>query len=163
MEKRKMTCCFTGHRDLPFGKEETIWKAVNARLQPLIAQGVRYFGVGGALGFDMLIAERMLELREKNSQIKVILVLPFREYQSRWTSAQKARAACVERCADKIVYCCKYPSKSAFLMRDRHLVDCSAYCIGYCTRTAGGTAYTLRYAKAQGLTVWNVAQNIRFP
>ena len=35
----------------------------------------------------------------------------------------------------------------------------SAYCIGYCTRSTGGTAYTLRYAKAQGLTVWNATQN----
>lgn len=156
-----MTCCFTGHRDLPMKSEETIWKAVNACLQPLIAQGVRYFGVGGAIGFDMLITEKLLKLREKNSQIKIILVLPFREYQSRWTSAQQARAAQLERRADKIVYCCESPSKSAFLVRDRHLVDHSAYCIGYCTRAAGGTAYTLRYAKAQGLTVWNVAQDLR--
>lgn len=157
-----MTCCFTGHRDLPIGSEETIWKAVDACLRPLITQGVRYFGIGGAIGFDMLIAEKMLELREKHSWIKIILVLPFREYQSRWTSAQRARAVRVEHRVDKIVYCCDYPSKGAFLVRDRHLVDCSAYCIGYCTRAAGGTAYTLRYAKAQGLTVWNVAQDIRF-
>ena len=158
-----MTCCFTGHRDIPAGSEETIWKAVDACLRPLIKQGVRYFGVGGAIGFDMLIAEKLLELRVQNAQIKIILVLPFREYQSYWTSAQRSRAALVERCADKIVYCCDHPSKGAFLMRDRHLVDCSAYCIGYCTRAAGGTAYTLRYAKAQGLAVWNVARDMQFP
>ncbi|MBD5094714.1 MAG: DUF1273 domain-containing protein [Subdoligranulum sp.] len=160
MDKRKITCCFTGHRELPIKSEEMIWNAVKTRLQPLIAQGVRYFGVGGALGFDMLIAEKLLELRENDPRLKMILVLPFRDYQSRWTSDQRARAARVEHRADKIVYCCASPSKSAFLVRDRHLVEYSAYCIGYCTRAAGGAAYTLRYAKAQGLTVWNVAQDM---
>ena len=52
------------------------------------------------------------------------------------------------------------PSCEAFLARDRHLVDGSAYCIGCCTRAAGGTAYTLRYAEKKGLQVWNVIKSV---
>ena len=59
---------------------------------------------------------------------------------------------------DKVVYCCDAPSREAFLTRDRHLVDGSAYCIGYRTRTTGGTAYTLRYAEKQGWSIWNLAE-----
>lgn len=157
MDKRAQTCCFTGHRHLPAWKEEVIWQRVLEYLLPLLEQGVRYFGVGGALGFDTLAAEKLLDLREQYPQIRVILVLPFRGYQSRWTAAQQARAAQIESRVDKVVYCCDTPSREAFLARDRHLVDSSAYCIGYCKSSTGGTAYTLQYAEKQGLQVWNIA------
>ena len=65
MDNRAQTCCFTGHRHLPAGEEEAIWQRVQEHLIPLLEQGVRYFGVGGALGFDTLVAEKLLELRGK--------------------------------------------------------------------------------------------------
>lgn len=158
MDKRPYTCCFTGHRNLPAAQEEEIWQRVCVYLEPLLEEGVRYFGVGGALGFDTLVAEKLLELRESRPQIRIILVQPFQGYQSCWTPAQHARSAAVEARVDKVVVCCQTPSREAFLARDRHLVDGSSCCIAWCTRTTGGTAYTLRYAQKQGLKVWNVAQ-----
>lgn len=158
MDKRPYTCCFTGHRNLPAAQEEEIWQRVYAYLEPLLEEGVHYFGVGGAMGFDTLVAEKLLALRERQPQIRIILVQPFQGYQSRWTPAQQARAAAVEAGVDKVVVCCQTPNREAFLARDRHLVDGSSCCIAWCTRTIGGTAYTLRYAQKQGLRVWNVAQ-----
>ena len=73
MDKRPFTCCFTGHRILPAGQEEEIWRRVYACLEPLLEEGVRYFGVGGALGFDTLVAEKLLALRESRPQIRIIL------------------------------------------------------------------------------------------
>ncbi len=158
MDKRPFTCCFTGHRNLPAALEEEIWRRVYACLEPLLEEGVRYFGVGGALGFDTLVAEKLLALRESRPEIRIILVQPFPGYQSRWTPAQQARAAAVEARVDKVVACCQPPSREAFLARARHLGDGSSGCIALCTRPTGGTAYTLRYAQKQGLRVWNVAQ-----
>lgn len=158
METRPYTCCFTGHRNLPIHQEEEIWQRVCTRLYPLLERGVRYFGAGNAIGFDTLVTEKLLNLRKTYPQIRVILVQPFQGYQSRWTPAQQARAAAVENRVDKVVICCRTPSREAFLARDRHLVDGSAYCIGYCTRSTGGTAYTLRYAQKQELQVWNIAE-----
>lgn len=89
MDKRTQTCCFTGHRHLPAGEEEAIWQRVQEHLIPLLEQGVRYFGVGGALGFDTLVAEKLLELRGQYPQIRVILVLPFHGYQSLWTAPSR--------------------------------------------------------------------------
>ena len=158
MDKRPFTCCFTGHRNLLAGQENEIWKRVYACLEPLLKEGVRYFGVGGALGFDTLVAERLIALRESQPQIRIILVQPFQGYQSRWTPARQARAAAVEARVDKVVVCCQTPSREAFLARDRHLVDNAGCCIAWCTRATGGTASTLRYAQKHGLRVWNVAQ-----
>ena len=87
MNKRPFTCCFTGHRNLPIGQEEEIWKRVYACLEPLLEESVRYFGVGGALGFDTLVAEKLLMLRESRPEICIILVQPFPDYQSRRTPA----------------------------------------------------------------------------
>ena len=140
------------------GQEDEIWKRVSACLNPLLEEGVRYFGVGGTLGFDTLVAEKLLVLRGSPPQIRIILVQPFPGYQSRWTPAQQARAAAVEARVDKVVVCCQTPRREAFLARDRHLVDNAGCCIAWCTSATGGTAYTLRYAQRQGLRVWNVAQ-----
>ena len=114
MDNRAQTCCFTGHRHLPAGEEEAIWQRVQEHLIPLLEQGVRYFGVGGALGFDTLVAEKLLELRGKYPQIRVILVLPFRGYQSRWTAAQQARAARIESRVDKVSTAAAHPAVRPF-------------------------------------------------
>ena len=158
MNKRPFTCCFTGHRNLPIGQEEEIWKRVYACLEPLLEEGVRYFGVGGALCAGTLVAENRRVLRESRAARRILLVQPFPDYQSRWTPAQQARVAAVEARVDKVVVCCQTPSREAFLARDRHLVDGSSCCIAWCTRATGGTAYTLHYAQRKGLRVWNVAQ-----
>ena len=58
---------------------------------------------------------------------------------------------------DKIVYVSKEPSRGAYLARGRHLVDGSRYCISYCNKATGGTAFTVKYALERGLTVYNAS------
>lgn len=49
---KSKTCCFTGHRRLP-EKEQTIVKCkLEDSVESLIQNGYRYFGAGGAIGFD---------------------------------------------------------------------------------------------------------------
>ena len=50
MDKRPFTCCFTGHRNLPIGQEEEIWKRVYACLEPLLEQGCSPFEATKAAG-----------------------------------------------------------------------------------------------------------------
>ena len=49
---RIKTVCFTGHRELPADDLPEISKHLEDTLVKLIEQGYRYFGAGGALGFD---------------------------------------------------------------------------------------------------------------
>lgn len=70
---------------------------------------------------------------------------------------QQRHAEKIDKQVDKIVYAAKEPSRGVYLLRDRHLVDCSAYCISYCTRNTGGTAYTVKYALEHGVTVYNAS------
>ena len=73
---RARTCCFTGHREIPFLRRHHIAKVLKQELEKLIEQGVIYFGAGGALGFDTMAAQTVLSLKSKHPEIKLILVLP---------------------------------------------------------------------------------------
>lgn len=155
---KEKTCCFTGHRNVPGGEEFEIIKRLDASVKELIGKGVKYFGVGGAIGFDTLVADYLFCLRDvMKFDIKVILVCPFEGFTSRWSEEQRERFDILLPQYDKVVYKEKFASTEAYLSRNRHLVDHSAYCIAYCTRDFGGTAYTVRYAIKNAVPVFNIA------
>ena len=154
---RERTCCFTGHRDIPADRLQMVMTGTEAKVRELISQGYRYFGIGGAMGYDTIVAEMLFRLREREyPEIKIILVYPFDGFISRWSDSQQATYARLLPMYDKRVCVCKSASREAYLARDRHLVDYSSACIAYCTRQTGGTAYTIRYAVARGVPVFNV-------
>lgn len=154
---RERTCCFTGHRDIPADRLQMVMTGTEAKVRELISQGYRYFGIGGAMGYDTIVAEMLFRLREREyPEIKIILVYPFDGFISRWSNSQQATYARLLPMYDKRVCVCKSASREAYLARDRHLVDYSSACIAYCTRQTGGTAYTIRYAAARGVPVFNV-------
>ena len=44
--------------------------------------------------------------------------------------------------------------------RNRRLVDESSWCVSWLTRQAGGTAYTVSYARRQGLAIRNLPDRL---
>ena len=102
MESR--TACFTGHRELPTDDLPEISKRLEDTLVKLIEQGYRYFGAGGALGFDTLAAQAVLRLRERYPQIRLILVLPCLNQTRGWPQADIDTYEEIKRCADKATY-----------------------------------------------------------
>ena len=158
---KSATCCFSGHRNFPAYLEPIIRCRTENVIERLITERqVRYFGVGGALGYDTLAAGLLFEMRKRYPHIKVILVYPFDGFTSRWGEEERSIFANMLPMYDKRVCIAKKPSREAFLMRNRHLVDGSAYCVAYCTTDVGGTAYTLRYAKGKGLWIRNIANEV---
>ena len=157
-EKRKMTCCFTGHRKL----DTTEWVYLSGKLeetiQGLIEEGVRYFGAGGALGFDTLAAQTVLHMRRDNPAIKLILVLPCEGQADRWPEGERQVYEAIKGQADKVRYTSREYTKDCMLRRNRHLVDNSGVCVCYLKQKQGGTAYTVDYALRQGLRVINLAK-----
>lgn len=153
------TVCFTGHREIPFLKTIAIRKRLRKTLEDLIERGYCYFGAGGALGFDTLAAQTVLELREKYPEIKLILVLPCLSQADQWSDADKKVYEKIMKCSDKVVYTSNEYSRGCMHKRNRHLVDYSSVCVCYQTKGNGGTAYTVNYAKQKGLKVINIAEN----
>jgi uncharacterized phage-like protein YoqJ len=166
MTQEEQTCCLTGHRIIPPGEELKIMvRAKNILLRLIREKNVRYFGVGGAVGFDMLAAEYLLHLKaHKEHQLKVISVLPYPDWRETedWTDELRKREEDILLACDKVVYVRPQYEKSVFLLRDRKLVEGSAYCVSYCNRPRTGTAYTVRYALDRGVKVFNASSfNVR--
>ena len=156
-ELRSKTCCLTGHRALPPDKAAQIAARLEAALQQLISQGYRYFGVGGARGFDTLAARCILRLRASHPAIRLILVLPCRDQTRGWLLRDKFAYCSIKRQADKLVYITQHYEPGCMQKRNRHLVAHSSCCLCYLTSPTGGTAYTVACAKQAGLTVLNIA------
>ena len=153
MTLREQTCCFTGHRDIPAGVLPQLSAELEETVLRLISEGVRFFGAGGALGFDTLAEETVLRLRAQYSQIRLILVLPCRDQTLGWKSKDIARYERLLAQADKVVYTGESYTPGCMHHRNRHLVDNSSICVAYCTRNTGGSAYTVDYAERHGLRI----------
>ena len=154
------TCCFTGHRDIPAADRDSLYQVVKEQIVSLINQGYRYFGAGGALGFDMLAEKAVLELRDQFHQIRLILVLTCIEQTRGWSSADKAEYDRILHLADKVVYTSRDYYSGCMHKRNRHLVDNSSACICYLKQNQGGTAYTVSYARQKCLRIINCASKL---
>ena len=158
-EQRMRTCCFTGHRQIPLNEQADIADKLERVIAGLYQQGVRYYGAGGALGFDTLAAQTVIHLRENCLGMKLILVLPCRTQTWKWKPEDVAEYECIKTQADKIVYTAQQYTPDCMYKRNRHLVDNSGICVCYLTSVSGGTHYTVSYAEKQGLEVINIARN----
>lgn len=155
---REQTCCFTGHRQIPPGEREEITDRLENTVVGLYQKGVRYYGAGGARGFDALAAQTVIRLRESCPGIKLILVLPCLTQTRGWRPQDVTEYERIKAQADKVVYTAQQYTPGCMHRRNRHLVDNSSVCICYLTRDSGGTAYTVGYAKEQGVKVINIAK-----
>ena len=155
------TCCFTGHRVIPSGEKETIRNLLETAIEKAIQDGYRFFRTGGALGFDTLAAQTVLELKQQYPHIWLILVLPCINQTKGWKQADIDEYERIRALADKVVYTSREYTSGCMHKRNRHLVDNSSLCICYLTKLSGGTAYTVRYAESKGVYVRNIANTIK--
>lgn len=151
-------CCFTGHRSLPYHRRPAIRQRLRTVLIQLIEQGVWCFGAGGALGFDTLAAQTVLELKEQYPQIRLVLVLPCKEQTRGWSAANTAEYSRILQQADKVVWLSERYYRGCMHVRNRRLVDSAQTCVCYYTGGEGGTAYTVGYAREKGRRILNLAE-----
>lgn len=158
MKAKERTCCFTGHRDLPVEQYQNIVAKAEETIEILIKKRYRYFGTGGALGFDTIAALAVLKLKERYPDIRLIFVLPCLSQTQSWSKKDIEVYESLKRQTDKIVYTSQEYTRGCMHKRNRHLVDNSLVCIAFLTESKGGTAYTVDYAKKHGLSIVNIAE-----
>lgn len=157
---KEKTCCFTGHRDIPSGSYQLVVNKTEEMVESLIEKGYRYFGVGGALGFDTIAALTVLKFKEIYLDVRLILVLPCRNQTRGWSSKDVRVYENIKQQADKVVYTSDEYTRDCMHKRNRHLVDNSSACIAYLTNNKGGTAYTVDYALKHYISVFNIAEHL---
>lgn len=154
--------CFTGHRPqkLPWGFNENderckeMKKQAMIKIEEAIKDGYHTFLCGMALGFDMICAEIVLELKKQYPHIKLIGALPCKTQSDGWKALQKARYNKIMKQLDGVrcIYD-TYIGKECMHERNRYMINNSSLVIALFNGKPGGTKQTLEYAKSQGLKI----------
>lgn len=153
---RKITCCFSGHRDIPESDRRKIRLSLEKTIDSLIDAGYVYFGCGGAVGFDTMAAEAVIEAKKKNADIKLILVIPCENQSRYWEPEQIEKYEKIMKSADKVKVLSKTYYNGCMQARNKHLVDHSSACVTYLRRDSGGTFFTANYAIRKKLKMINI-------
>ncbi len=158
LSDRKNTCCFTGHRSLTDEEKRLCLNRLNRSVEKLILTGVTNFITGGALGFDTIAEISVLTLkRNKYPKIKMTVAVPFKGQSDRWNAADRALYRTILSEADEVITLFDSYNNRCMSVRNRFMVDNSAFCISYVKKKSGGSFYTENYAKLRGLNVLNLA------
>ena len=72
------TCCVTGHRDVPVGKEQYVEEALRKEVLAAIAAGYTRFISGFADGVDLTFAAIVAAEKKQNSCLQLEAALPYR-------------------------------------------------------------------------------------
>ena len=155
------TACFTGHRNLKTQFVVEIESEVKKVITDLTKQGVKQYLSGGARGFDLLCAQCVLQLKKEFPNIQLIMILPCRGQTRGWDGKDSALYQDVLAHADKVICLAKEYYDGCMLDRNDYMIQNSDYCIAYLIQNRGGTAYTVRKAKANGLKVYKIVAGLR--
>jgi len=153
MFDKNFTCCFTGHRKLAPEAAVALRGKIKKAVLKLIEQGYTTFVTGGALGFDTIAAEVILEIREKKPFIKLIVVAPFANQALQWSEPQQMTYQRICDAADDYICLAAGEYKDAMKKRNLYMVEMSSACIAYCTRPRSGASQTIGFARQNGLEV----------
>ncbi len=154
------SCCFTGHREIPPEKYNRLYTELKQNICRLCRQGCTEFYTGGAQGFDTMAAFAVLEAKQTYPDINLNLCLPFYSQRDKWPQKRKEAYRYIKENACKITYASDVYTKYCMHRRNRMLVDNADYCIAYCAKTTGGTAYTLTCARRKNIDFINLAMEI---
>ncbi len=151
------SCCFTGHRIIKT-TSELVRRLRNAIID-VIGKGITEFYDGGAIGFDILCAETVMEMKKEYHDIKLHLLLPCppKEQIKGWNKAQIARYEKMLNAADSVTVVSEHYTKGCMKRRNQQLVELADCCICYCTNPRSGTGQTVRMAKDNGIETINLS------
>lgn len=146
------SCAFTGHRD--FIKEK-YGKLLEKNILGLIENGVNKFYCGMAVGFDLCAAETVINFKEK-FDIKLVACVPCPEQDKYFPVDSKKRYRAALSKSDEVVTLAPFYFSGCMQQRDRYMADNCDVLLCYLSKNAGGTFYTVNYAKKQGKFILNI-------
>lgn len=154
--------CFTGYRSqkLPWGFNNNdircIITKVNTyfKIKEAINLGKKHFISGMALGFDIMCAEIILQLKKKYKDLILQCSLPYKYQSSTWSLEEQKRHKKILSKAD--IVRCIFEDYVMKCMQERncYMVNKSSLIIALFDGKTGGTKNTLEYAKSQNKEIW---------
>ena len=143
MEKDK-TAVFIGSRDC-YGIDKS---RIEQAIIQAIESGITYFLNGGQGYFDKTCALILQGLKARYSNIRSILVIPYRDF---WIFNKELFDEIIYPFEPRLEPLLNY--KNAIPLRNRVMVEAASTAICYVERVGGGSWKTLNYAKSQNLRI----------
>ena len=152
------TCAFTGHRpkSFPWKYDENdpdcvlLKEVLAAQIKELANQGVTDFFSGMAQGTDLWCSQIVLDLKKKNSALKLCCALPCEGQEKKWSAKAQEQYCTILGFADKVIYVSEAYHSNCMLDRNRYMVDHASVLLAvYNGSFRSGTGATVRYAKAR--------------
>lgn len=157
------SCFFSGHRILEKKEAQLMKSLLREEILNKINQGVTRFIAGGAIGFDALASEQVIDIKQDYPDVKLILYLPCKNHFARWGQRDIERFDEIAKQADEIKYV--YEGKyipGCMQMRNNQMVKDSDCGIVYLAKRMGsGSAQTVSYAKEKGIPFVNIVDEIK--
>ncbi|MCR4719719.1 MAG: DUF1273 domain-containing protein [Firmicutes bacterium] len=161
-EKRMHRCCFTGHRPEKLNVPEAEVKAgLKKEILQAVNDGMYVFITGMARGVDIWAAQIVLELREKNSEIKLMCAIPHPDFEKRWSADWQEQYNFILQNADHSVMVSKAYSRSCYQVRNEWMVNHSNRVIAVFNGEKSGTKNTVDYANKHGIEIKNIISIIK--
>ena len=154
-----MTCCFTGHRELPnvhSAEYEALLSALEAAVRDVISEGCRRFIVGGAKGFDLLAGEWILTCKKVDPSISLAVYVPHRGQERAYAPADMLRYQTLLNQADAVLYLSETYHPGCMRERNMRMVNDADVCIAYVRKSRSGSAQTLKMAEAKGIVTLRI-------
>lgn len=147
-ELRKHRCCFTGHRPEKLAiPEKCLTGLLETEIRRAIDGGYTTFITGMAKGTDLVAAEIVLRLRERDDRLKLICALPHPNFGLHWGGGWSERFRQVLNQADLVRTICPNFSYASYQTRNEWMVRHSALVIAVFNGEPGGTKNTLDFAQ----------------
>jgi uncharacterized phage-like protein YoqJ len=157
LDKHK-TVAFTGHRrmntDITLLKEE-----LTQIIRQQYNNGYRAFITGGAVGFDLLAAEIVLELQQEFSDMQLLIAVPYAGHHIYFRNESMQRYTNIADKATTNIILSSYYYDGCFLRRNDYMLANCTLLIAYYDNSKhsdSGTGYTVRRAKANNIPIINL-------
>ena len=157
-EMKETACAFTGHRPKSFPwkyNEATpdcvaLKKVLAEQITVLASDGVTGFISGMALGVDLWAAQTVLDLRKKNSLLKLCCALPCEGQEKKWPADKQELYRSILKQADDIHWESRNYTPDCMLNRNRYMVDHASILLAvYNGAYRSGTGMTVRDAQSK--------------
>ena len=149
-----MTCCFTGHRELPDAQSAeyaALVSSLEAAVNDAVKEGCRRFLVGGAKGFDLLAGEWILAKKKVDPSISLAVYVPHRGQERAYAPSDLQRYRALLNGADEVLYLSETYHPGCMRERNARMVNDAEVCIAYVRKRPSGSAQTLKMAEAKGI------------
>ena len=153
---REKSVCFTGHRVVSSKDFNIEW--LRGILRGFIELGCDTYIVGGALGFDTIVAKEIISLKDSGHKIQLHLYVPCNNQSEKWSIADKNTYNEILKRADYIDMVDKPYYDGCMRERNYKMVDNASYCVCYYNGKTSGTSQTVNYARRKGIFVTNVCR-----